>query len=120
MVSDFSKAVDYYRVSLGFSVVHLSPADDPFFAIVERDGVRIMLKVPDTGVKPVPNCTVHEWVLWDAFIYCDDPSWLAKDFAGRGVRPGPKVILRDDGLSGFEVSDPDGYVLFFGKPDNMG
>jgi hypothetical protein len=27
-----------------------------------------------------------------------------------------KPALTDDGLRGFEVKDPDGYVLFFGRP----
>jgi len=53
---------------------------------------------------------------WDAFVYVEDPDGLAGEFEGNGAAF--SVPLRDtsDGLRGFEISDPDGYVLFFGRP----
>ncbi len=57
---------------------------------------------------------------WDAFVYAPDPDALAAEFAGRFSDCGAafSVPLKDthDGLRGFEISDPDGYVLFFGRP----
>jgi hypothetical protein len=53
---------------------------------------------------------------WDAFVYAPDPVALAAEFADRGAAY--IVPLKDthDGLRGFEICDPDRYVLFFGRP----
>ena len=57
---------------------------------------------------------------WDAFVYAPDPDALAVEFADRfaGNEAAFGAPLKDthDGLRGFEISDPDGYVLFFGRP----
>jgi len=62
---------------------------------------------------------------WDAFVYAADPDALAVEFAHwvfqHRVADGGaafSVPLKDthDGLRGFEICDPDGYVLFFGRP----
>src|SRR5262245_32624164 len=45
VVSDLRQALAFYRERLGFEVTHQEPAPDPFFAIVARDGVQILLKV---------------------------------------------------------------------------
>jgi hypothetical protein len=52
---------------------------------------------------------------WDAYVYAPDLDALAAEFAGRGAAF--SVPLRDthDGLRGFAIADPDGYVLFFGR-----
>ncbi len=52
---------------------------------------------------------------WDAFILAHDPGALASSSPIVAQR---SVPLKDthDGLRGFEVTDPDGYVLFFGRP----
>ena len=51
----------------------------------------------------------------DAFVYAPDPDALAAEFKEAGEFSAP---LRDteDGVRGFEVTGPDGYVLFFGRP----
>ena len=45
-----------------------------------------------------------------------DPDALAAEFAERGVTFSDPLRDTHDGLRGFEISDPDGYVLFFGRP----
>jgi hypothetical protein len=67
-------------------------------------------------VLPQPNHSRHAHMRLDAFVYVEDPDALAAELSGRGV--GFSAPLKDthDGLRGFEIRDPDGYVLFFGRP----
>ena len=41
---------------------------------------------------------------------------LAAEFSGRGTAFGEPLKDTHDGLRGFEITDPDGHVLFFGRP----
>ena len=116
IVKNLADAIDFYNQKLGFETDLLIPEDDPFFAIVSRDNVRILLKhiTPDT--LPVPNHTRHEWARWDAFILVSDPDALFTEFQSRGLTFHETLADTDDGLRAFELKDHDGYVLCFGKP----
>ena len=58
----------------------------------------------------------HPWAAWDAFVYVDEPDALAEEYAAGGIAFHVPIRNRDDGLRGFEIADPDGYILFFGRP----
>ena len=116
VVSDLQQALTFYRERLGFEVIHQAPAPDPFFAIVARDGVRLMLKVVADDVSAVPNRSRHPDARWDAYIHVPDPDALAVELRDRGVTFSAPLTDTDDGLRGFELTDHDGYVLFFGRP----
>ena len=45
-----------------------------------------------------------------------DPDALAAEFTARGCPFSAPLADNDDGLRGFEVTDPDGHALFFGWP----
>src|ERR1700712_5794226 len=113
IVSSVKRTVAFYRDDLGFEVRFLEPDRDPFFAIVGRDGVQILVK-SDGAVAPLPNHQRHVFMRWDAYVSVADPDALAVEFTGRGVGFSEAVRDTEDGLRGFEVLDPDGYVLFFG------
>ena len=51
-----------------------------------------------------------------SYFFVPDPDALAAEFAGRGVSFSVPLKDTHDGLRGFELKDPDGYVLFFGRP----
>jgi hypothetical protein len=53
---------------------------------------------------------------WDAFVYAPEPDALAGEFAHHGAAFCAPRTDTHDGLRGFEICDPDGYVLFFGRP----
>jgi catechol 2,3-dioxygenase-like lactoylglutathione lyase family enzyme len=114
IVEDVAAALSFYRDRLDFEVTFQEPAQNPFFAIVERDRAMIMIK--SVGVKPIPNCEREPQARWDAYLHVPDPDALAAEFSSRGV--GFSVPLKNthDGLRGFELKDADGYVLFFGRP----
>ena len=117
IVSNVEKTIAFYGERLGFETRFLAPARDPFFAIFGRDGAQIFIKA-ERGVTPVPNHTRHPHLRLDAFVYAPDPDALAAEFAEHGAAFSKPLEDTHDGLRGFEISDPDGYVLFFGRPRN--
>ncbi len=64
----------------------------------------------------MPNHTRHRHLRLDAFVYVPDPDALAAEFAEHGATFSEPLKDTSDGLRGFEINDPDGYVLFFGRP----
>ena len=116
IVEALSPSVDFYRNALGFKVVFIAPEIDPFFAVVECDNVRIMLKAIGEEIKPQPNHTRHTSARWDAYIYVDDPDAFASEFENRGVQFREELANSDEGLRGFAIYDHDRYVIFFGRP----
>jgi catechol 2,3-dioxygenase-like lactoylglutathione lyase family enzyme len=116
IVSDVNVSVSFYVNKLGFEVIYIGPEGDPFYAMVGREHVSIMLKAITKDIKPVPNYTRHEWARWDAYISTEDPDALFAEYSAAGVKFHRPLGDDGDGLRGFEVCDADGYVLFFGRP----
>jgi len=118
IVRDLPSALAFYEERLGFGIAFQGPEpDDIYFGIVRRGGAAIMLKA--IGVDPLPNCTreIGRGIArWDAYLHVQDPDALAAEYASRGVEFSRPLTDDDDGLRGFEVTDSDGYVLFFGCP----
>src|SRR5579863_584203 len=112
IVSDVNRTVALYCDKLGFESRFRESDDDPFFAIVGRDRAQLFVKT-EKNVLPQPNHTRHEFMRLDAFVYVEDPDALALEFSGRGVAFSSPLKDTHDGLRGFEIRDPDGYVLFF-------
>jgi catechol 2,3-dioxygenase-like lactoylglutathione lyase family enzyme len=115
IVSDVEQTIAFYRDMLGFETRFLAPDQNPFFAIIGREGAQIFIK-SEKGVSPVPNSTRHPHLRLDAFIYAPDPDALAAEFIDHGAAFSAPLSDTHDGLRGFEICDPDGYVLFFGRP----
>ena len=121
IVKNVPVALSFYRDRLGFDITFQGPSeDDIFFGIVQRGAAMIMLK--EVGVDPVPNYTrdIKKGIArWDAYLHVPDPDALAAEFSSRNVeffRTLKDNDDGDDGLRGFEVMDADGYILFFGRP----
>jgi catechol 2,3-dioxygenase-like lactoylglutathione lyase family enzyme len=117
IVSDVSRTIAFYRDKLGFEVRWQQPDRNPFSAIVGRDGAQIFVK-SEKDVPPLPNPKRHPHMRWDAFVYVADPDALAAEFADHGAAFSVPLKDTSDGLRGFEICDPDGYTLFFGRPKN--
>lgn len=119
IVRDVPTTLAFYRDKLGFEITFQGPPGDIFFGIVRRGGAMILFKA--IGVEPVPNYTrdLKQGIArWDAFVSVPDPDALAAEFASRQVTFfQPLATNTEDGLRGFEVQDPDGYLLFFGRPE---
>jgi catechol 2,3-dioxygenase-like lactoylglutathione lyase family enzyme len=115
IVSNVDRTVSFYCDKLGFEKRFQQPEQNPFFAIIGREGAQIFLK-SEKDITPLPNPKRHPSMRWDAYVYAPDPDALAAEFADRGVIFSVPLKDTHDGLRGFEISDPDGYVLFFGRP----
>jgi catechol 2,3-dioxygenase-like lactoylglutathione lyase family enzyme len=115
IVSDVDQAIAFYCDKLGFESRFKEPETDPFFAIVGREGAQLFVKSHE-GLSPLPNTKRHPWIAWDTFIYVEDPDALAAEFSERNVEFSEPLKDTHDGLRGFQISDPDGYILFFGRP----
>jgi catechol 2,3-dioxygenase-like lactoylglutathione lyase family enzyme len=117
IVSHVPSSLSFYRDRLGFEIEFQGPEpDDIFFAIVRRGGAQILMKA--VGVAPVPNCTrdIKQGIArWDAFVDVPDPDALSAEYASRGVEFFTPLRDTEDGLRGFEIRDPDGYLFFFGR-----
>lgn len=117
IVSNLKVSVSFYVDKLGFEVRHVGPDDDPYWAIVGRDKISIMLKAIAPGIKPIPNHTRHEWAPWDAYISTAEPDTLCDEYRSNDVSFRKPIHDNSDNIRGFEIADADGYVLFFGKPN---
>ena len=115
IVSNLERTIAFYRTRLGFETTFQEPERDPFFAIIRRDGAQLFLK-SEAGVSPLPNPKRHPSMRWDAFVYAPDPDALAAEFSAHGAVFSAPLEDTHDGLRGFELTDPDEYVLFFGRP----
>jgi catechol 2,3-dioxygenase-like lactoylglutathione lyase family enzyme len=116
IAGDVERSVAFYRDKLGFTLVFQEtepPRNTPFFAIVSRDNVMLFLKGSGAAL---PNPKRYAWARWDAYFLVPDPDGLAAEFESRGVSFSESLKDTHDGLRGFELKDPDGYVLFFGRP----
>lgn len=115
IVGNVGRSIAFYCGKLGFETRFSDPETEPFFAIVGRQGAQIFLK-SDKDVTPLPNPSRHPFMAWDAFVYTAAPDILAAEFADRSATFRKPLADTHDGLRGFEIEDPDGYVLFFGCP----
>jgi len=113
IVRDAPASVAFYRDRLGFDLTFQAPPPDDFFAIVARGGAQLFLK--GSG-DPLPNPKRYAWARWDAYVHAPDPDALAAEFAAASAVFSSPLQDTHDGLRGFEITDPDGYVLFFGRP----
>ncbi len=116
IVKNLAASIEFYNQKLGFETDLLIPEEDPFFAIVSRDNVRILLKHITDNIHPIPNYTRHEWARWDAFILVSEPDRLYAEYQNRGLEFHETLADTSDGLRAFELKDHDRYVLCFGKP----
>jgi catechol 2,3-dioxygenase-like lactoylglutathione lyase family enzyme len=117
IVTDLKTSVSFYVDKLGFKIRYMGPDENPFYAMVGRDDISIMLKAIAPDVKPVPNHTRHKWAPWDAYISTTEPDSLFEEYRANGVTFTKPIHDNSDDLRGFEIEDADGYVLFFGRPN---
>lgn len=116
IVSDLSRTLDHYVEALCFTCTFKAPETDPFFAVVARGSAQLMLKEIGEATAPQPYPGRHEWAAWDAHVHVGNPDGLAAEHAGRNVAFRKQLTTNVDNLRGFEIADPDGDVLFFGRP----
>jgi len=119
IVRKVTETLAFYRDKLGFEVTFQGPEpDDIFFGIVQRGRAMFMFK--DVDIDPLPNYMRdigHGIASWDAYIYVPDPDTLYEEFASRNVDFKMPLCDNSDNLRGFEVRDINGYIVYFGRPN---
>ena len=113
IVANLQDSVSFYVDKLGFGVQYIGPEEEPYFAMIGRGPVSLMLK---SSGQPVPNHTRYDWAGCDAFISVTDPDALFEEYHAAGVVFSQPLLDDTDNLRGFKLTDTDGYVLFFARP----
>jgi uncharacterized glyoxalase superfamily protein PhnB len=114
IVANIRDSVDFYVKKLGFEIQYIVSEEDPYFAMIRRGPVSLMLK---GGGRAVPNHTRYEWASWDAYFSVADPDALFEEFRAAGVTFHQPLHDNTDNIRGFALADVDGYRLFFGRPN---
>jgi catechol 2,3-dioxygenase-like lactoylglutathione lyase family enzyme len=117
IVSHLKHSVDFYVDKLGFELSYMGPEEDPYFAMVGRDNISLMLKGVSPDVQPIPNHTRHKYAPWDAYVHVSDPDTLYSEYLSNDVHFHKALHNNSDHLRGFEIKDADGYLLYFGRPE---
>jgi catechol 2,3-dioxygenase-like lactoylglutathione lyase family enzyme len=121
IVDDLNATIDFYRSKLGCKILHKGGGETPdgdYFAIVGRDKVMLMIKAIAPEVHSQPNHKRHGYARWDAYVDTTDPATLYEEYVGSGTPIHRHLEENDsDGLMSFEITDNNGYVLCFGRPN---
>ena len=117
IVANLTTSVSFYVDKLGFKIQYIGPDVDPYWAIVGRDNVSIMLKAI-ADIVPNPNHIRHKWAPCDAYISTEEPDRLFDEYRLNNISFTKPIHDNSDNLRGFEIEDADGYVLFFGRPNH--
>jgi catechol 2,3-dioxygenase-like lactoylglutathione lyase family enzyme len=115
IVSNVDQSIAFCRDKLGFETKLREPDQNLFSPSSAANGAQLFVK-SNKDLSPLPNPKRHPSMRWDAFVYAPDPDVLAAEFADHGAAFSVPLQDRHDALRGFEICDPDGYVLFFGRP----
>jgi hypothetical protein len=112
-VRDVGNTIAWYQRNLGFSSEPFPENAPHEFAIIERDGVQLLVRrALDTRHR-----TQQPHSGWDLYIWVDgiDLARLEESFAQSReiVRP---LSPMGASVAELEVRDPDGYVLCIGGP----
>lgn len=111
LVSDIRRAVRFYGDELGFAYDRLW-GDPPTFAMVQRDGVILMLK--ESLSDPIPVSA--QGGAWDAYVWVEDADALFEEFAELTVTVEyPPQDFPDYKMREFAIADPDDNVIAFGS-----
>jgi catechol 2,3-dioxygenase-like lactoylglutathione lyase family enzyme len=112
-VKDVAATVAWYRRHLGFAAETFPERAPHEFAILERDGVQLLVR----GAVGDSRVTRDGHSGWDLYIWIDgaDLSRMEATFrlGGDLVRP---LSPMGSSMAELEVRDPDGYVLCLGGP----
>lgn len=111
-VRDVAATVAWYHRHLGFNAEAFPDRGPREFAILERDGVQILVRRATTGRRRADN---HSG--WDLYIWADGVDFQRLESAialtGSVVRP---LSPMGSSMAELEIRDPDGYVLCIGGP----
>lgn len=51
------------------------------------------------------------------YVFVPDPDALSEELVSRGADFSTQLGNNSDNLRGFEIRDPNGYIIYFGRPN---
>jgi uncharacterized glyoxalase superfamily protein PhnB len=111
-VGNVDRTAKYYERVLGFKCDYIA-GKPPMFAILNRDGQPIMLRLVDDASAIVPM--QRQGGTWDAFFWVSDARGLYHELRDSGATVVYEPIIQPYGIDEFAVRDQDGHVLGFGQ-----
>lgn len=112
-VRDVQATVGWYRRHLGFTADTFPDGAPHEFAILERDGVQMLVRRAEEFSRRAADG--HSG--WDLYIWVDGADFdrLEASLAQSDAIVRPRTAMGDH-MAELEVRDPDGYVLCIGGP----
>jgi uncharacterized glyoxalase superfamily protein PhnB len=114
IVRDLVASAEYWRDAVGFELPGYW-GDPPAFAVLERDGCRLMLAQGPEGFQPRPNWTVVD-MIWNVYFNVDDADALHAELLGRGAKIDYEPCDQPWKMREFGIQDLDGNDIAFGTP----
>lgn len=114
VVEDVVRTTEYYRDTLGFTILGYF-LDPPVFAMVERDGVEIHFGKADAGTSAQTNESVRKGLGNDVYIFVDDVNALYDEFRTRDVEIVEGPVKRVYDCVEMTIRDCNGFRLVFGE-----
>ncbi|MGE0846276.1 MAG: VOC family protein [Flavobacteriaceae bacterium] len=112
LVSDFAASLAYWTGKVGFSAeTYGEPAD---FAILTRDGARLMLSEAPAGHGNRPNWKIVP-NMWNVYFWVDDARAIYDELVASGADIDYELGEKPYGVLEFGIQDPDGHDIAFGQ-----
>ena len=112
MVADVPASLAYWHDKVGFTAE--TWGDPPDFAILTRDGARIMLSQAPAGTTIIPNWRVREKTS-NVYVWVDDAKALYEELKGRGATIDWDLYEAPYGVLEFGIQDLDDQDIAFGQ-----
>lgn len=112
-VTDFPRAMNFYRALLGFEIV-FTYGEPPFYGELRRDDACLNLRHVDTS--PFLADVREREQLLSAYVATTNAKDLFLEFQAAGVDFQERLQVKPWGANEFVVRDPDGNLILFGTP----
>jgi catechol 2,3-dioxygenase-like lactoylglutathione lyase family enzyme len=112
-VTDFERALTFYRDLLGFEVAY-TYGEPAFWGEISRDGALLNLRHVD--VSPWVADVRDAEQLLSAYVLTTDAKALFIEYQERGVDFQERLQRKPWDMNEFVVRDPDGNLILFGGP----
>jgi catechol 2,3-dioxygenase-like lactoylglutathione lyase family enzyme len=113
LVRDVPSSIAYWRDKLGFAIAGVW-GEPPDFAILKRDGVRVMLGEAKAEAVITPYWHQRDG-LWNAYFWVDNARALFDEMKASGARIDYEPQTQPYGVLEFGVQDLDGHDIGFGQ-----
>jgi catechol 2,3-dioxygenase-like lactoylglutathione lyase family enzyme len=112
-VTDFDRALAFYRDSLGFDVAY-TYGDPAFWGEISRDGALLNLRHVD--VSPWVGGVRDDEQLLSAYVLTTDAKTLFVEYEAGGIDFHTRLERKPWDMNEFVVRDPDGNLILFASP----